>query len=85
LVGQYAQVCLQVGQEAGVTTVDLFSTFVDSGDLKSLLLDGLHPSALGSDRIWHTLRPVITTKVVDPPMFFPYFGDITMESLQNWE
>ena len=75
----YAAACVQVGQQLGITCVDLFSAFDADERGRSLTRDGLHFSAAGSQLMFEQVWPWIELKVKE------YHGTPSLEqNLPYW-
>ncbi|KAK2501931.1 hypothetical protein MC885_009373 [Smutsia gigantea] len=77
VVGEYASACLQVAQDCGTDTLDLWTLMQkDRQDISSYLSDGLHLSPEGNEFLFSHLWPLIEKKASSLPLLLPYWRDI---------
>ncbi|KAL4229114.1 isoamyl acetate-hydrolyzing esterase [Mactra antiquata] len=76
----YAKVCIEVGEEIGTQTVDLYTAMSCQKDWEDMLNDGLHFSPYGSQFLFEQLKPVLDKLTSNMKLQLPYWADIDNEN-----
>lgn len=73
---KYAELCLRVGKERGITTVDSFNGLLKQSNWRSFFAEGLHFSTVGSQKFAKLLMPTLVKAVGNVIQIFPDFKNL---------
>lgn len=86
---KYAERCLRVGRQRGITTVDSFTSLMKESNWPSFFAEGLHFSTVGSQKFAQLLMPALVRAVGNASQMFPDFKNLDPSdpgrSIDGWK
>uniref|UniRef100_A0A023GJD4 Putative isoamyl acetate-hydrolyzing esterase n=1 Tax=Amblyomma triste TaxID=251400 RepID=A0A023GJD4_AMBTT len=75
-VGRYVEAVSKLGEENNIAVLNLFASFQQESNWQKLLLDGLHLSKSGSQKLANLLVPLLNRVIGPAPEMFPNWRNV---------